>query len=69
MLEFCPDSFLDKSKESAIENAKLTVRQAPQFKEYGHRLGELRWKDCTLSEEDWEKQVARFIDTGRMEEH
>jgi hypothetical protein len=66
--EFYPDRFLDRSKESAIENLNVTVRQAPQFQEYRHRLGELRWKECDLSEEDWEKQVARFISEGRMEE-
>jgi len=67
-LEYYPDGFQDKSKESAIQNAELTIRQAPQFKDYGHRVNELRWKECDLSEEAWQQQVARFISEGRMEE-
>ncbi len=66
-LEYRPDGFQDKSKESAIQNVELTIQQAPQFKDYGHRVNELRWMECDLSEEAWQQQVARFISEGKME--
>jgi hypothetical protein len=66
--EFDPDSFWHTSKESAIKDTELTVRQGKPFREYGHRLNELLWRECDLSEEDWDKLIARFIAEGRIEE-
>ncbi len=66
-LEYRPDGFQDKSKESAIQNVELTIQQAPQFKDYRCRVNELRWMECDLSDEAWQQQVARFISEGKME--
>lgn len=64
--EFCPDQFDDKSKESAIGNVSLTIRNASQFREYAHCLDGLRWYECDLPEEEWNSQVRHFIASGSI---
>ena len=61
------DSFLDKSEKSAMENAERSVRNDRASHDYAHRLGELKWREWELSEEEWEKQSKRFYAEGRME--
>jgi len=66
-IEVKPQVFSASTAEAAMRSAEITVRNAPFYSEYAHRLGELNWKQWTGSDEEWEAWKARFIISGRTE--
>ena len=66
-VQFRDECFKGKSEESVVEYLKLTLQNDAQFREYAHRLRELRWKECEASDDDWEKRVQGFIAEGQIE--
>jgi hypothetical protein len=53
------------NEEIAKEAVESTIRYDVSFGKYAHRLDkELKWQACDLSEEEWEQERIRFIETG-----
>ena len=50
-----------------MKSAEITVVNSPSLCEYAHRLGELKWREWGLSDQEWEEWKARFMIDGRTE--
>lgn len=67
-IRFDPDRFFERrSAEDAMKSAEITVVNSPSLCEYAHRLGELKWREWGLSDQEWEEWKARFMIDGRTE--
>jgi len=64
-IPFDPDPFFEKSAKAAMDGAEKTVINSPFLCEYAHRLGELKWREWELSDQEWEEWKARFMIDGR----
>ena len=61
----CDESFPARDEQIAKEAVENTIRYDLDFGRYAHRLDkELNWKPCDLSEEEWQQERTRFIETG-----
>lgn len=56
-----PESFVARSEGIAMDAAETTIRNDRRYQEYAHRLGEMKWQECDVSDEDWQERCARFL--------
>jgi hypothetical protein len=59
----CDENYPCPNEEVAKEAVENTIRNG--FAGYAHRLEkELKWEACDLSDDEWEQERARFIESG-----
>jgi hypothetical protein len=59
------ESFIARSENIAMDAAETTIRNDPEYKDYAHRLGELNWQKCVVSDEEWQERCVKFVQGTR----
>jgi hypothetical protein len=60
------ESFMARSESVAMDSAETTIRNDPDYREYAHRLGEMKWRECEISDEEWNVRCAQFVYEARQ---
>lgn len=55
------ESFVARDERIAMDACETTIRYDPAYSEYAHRLPELKWQECEVSDDEWKAQSARFV--------
>src|SRR5882672_4582117 len=52
-------NFIARSEKIAMDAAETTIRNS--YRNYAHRLGEMKWQERNVSDQEWDERCAQFI--------
>jgi hypothetical protein len=55
------ESFIARDENIAMESAETTIRNDPDYRDYAHRVGEMKWQKSEVSDEEWQERCAKFV--------
>jgi len=55
------ESFVAREATIAMEAAETTIQNTPDYHGYAHRLGEMKWQECSVSEDEWNARCVQFL--------
>ena len=59
------ESFVARNESIAMDACETTIRNGPTYSEYAHRLPEVKWQECEVSDDEWKARCAGFIAGAR----
>lgn len=63
------ETFVARSKQIALDAIETTIRNSSEYQGYAHRLADIKWQQCDVSDEDWGLQRERFTRGEGVEVH
>ena len=59
------ENFIARNEQIAMDGCEATIRNVRAYSEYAHRLPELKWQECEVSDDEWNARCAQFVTGAR----